>query len=105
MADMMERYIHESSRAFYPAQGITSGQELIGMGTSYQGFSANGTYVSPVWSKIFLLFLSKKLQKIKTIALYQQKYHRKKLHQCHCDSIASTLVSVSSSWILSMLML
>ena len=64
MADMMERYIHESSRAFYPAQGITSGQELIGMGTSYQGFSANGTYVSPVWSKIYLLFLSKKLQKI-----------------------------------------
>lgn len=56
MADMMERYI-ESTRTFYPGQGVPHGQELnglnglTGMGTNYQGFGMSNGYAAPIWSK------------------------------------------------------
>ena len=54
MADMMERFI-ESTRAFYPAQGLTNVQDYGGIGTSCQSYVAvNNSYGAPMWSKIFV---------------------------------------------------
>ena len=54
MADMMERFI-ESTRAFYPAQGLTNVQDYGGIGTSCQSYvTVNNSYGAPMWSKIFV---------------------------------------------------